>query len=43
VRERLLASGSDMVLNTPQRFQEYLKAEVTRWGQVIKAADIRAE
>ena len=43
VRERLLASGSDMVLNTPQRFQEYLRAEVTRWGQVIKAADIRAE
>ncbi len=43
VRERLLASGSDMVLNTPQLFQEYLKAEVTRWGQVIKAADIRAE
>ncbi|MBU8874529.1 tripartite tricarboxylate transporter substrate binding protein [Reyranella sp. MMS21-HV4-11] len=43
VRERLIASGSDMVLNTPQRFQEYLKAEVTRWGKVIKAADIRAE
>lgn len=43
VRERLVASGSDMVLSTPQRFQEYLRAEVTRWGQVIKAADIRAE
>ena len=43
VRERLLASGSDLVLNTPQRFEEYLRAEVMRWGQVIKAADIRAE
>lgn len=43
VRERLLASGSDMVLNTPQQFQEYLLAEVTRWGQVVKAANIRAE
>ena len=43
VRERLIASGSDMVLNTPKQFDEYLKAEVTRWGQVIKAADIRAE
>lgn len=43
VRERLLASGSDMVLNTPKQFQEYLLAEVTRWGQVIKAANIRAE
>lgn len=43
VRERLIASGSDMVLNTPSQFQDYLKAEVTRWGKVIKAADIRAE
>jgi tripartite-type tricarboxylate transporter receptor subunit TctC len=43
VRERLLASGSDMVLNTPQQFREYLRAEVTRWGQVVKAANIRAE
>jgi tripartite-type tricarboxylate transporter receptor subunit TctC len=43
VRERLVAAGSDMVLNTPQQFQEYVRAEVTRWGQVIKAADIRPE
>ena len=43
VRERLIASGSDMVLNTPPQFQDYLKAEVARWGKVIKAADIRAE
>ncbi len=43
MRERLLASGSDMVLNTPKQFQEYLLAEVTRWGKVIKAANIRAE
>ncbi len=43
VRERLIASGSDMVLNTPPQFQDYLKAEVTRWGKVVKAADIRAE
>ncbi len=42
-RDRLVAAGSDMVLNTPQQFQEYVRAEVTRWGQVIKAADIRPE
>lgn len=43
VRERLVAAGSDMVLNTPQQFQTYLLSEVTRWGKVIKAANIRAE
>jgi tripartite-type tricarboxylate transporter receptor subunit TctC len=43
VRERLIASGSDMVLNTPAEFATYLKSEITRWGQVIKAADIKPE
>ncbi len=43
VRERLITAGSDMVLNTPQEFQAYVRSEVTRWGQVIKAADIKPE
>jgi tripartite-type tricarboxylate transporter receptor subunit TctC len=43
VRERLLASGNELVLNPPPQFAEYLRAEVKRWGEVIKAADIRAE
>jgi tripartite-type tricarboxylate transporter receptor subunit TctC len=42
-RERLVASGNELVLNSPQQFSEYLRAEVTRWGDVIKAAKIRAE
>ena len=43
MRERLITAGSDMVLNTPQEFQAYVRSEVTRWGQVIKAADIKPE
>jgi tripartite-type tricarboxylate transporter receptor subunit TctC len=43
VRERLVEAGSDMVLNTPQQFQAYVRAEVARWGEVIKAADIKPE
>ena len=42
-RERLQASGNELVLNPPQQFAEYLRAEVKRWGEVIKAANIRAE
>jgi tripartite-type tricarboxylate transporter receptor subunit TctC len=42
-RDRLLASGNELVLNPPQQFGEYLRTEVKRWGEVIKAANIRAE
>ena len=41
-RERLEAAGNDVVLNPPERFAEYLRGEVTRWGEVIKAGNIRA-
>ena len=40
VRERLVASGNELVLNSPAQFSEYLRSEVTRWGGVIKAANI---
>lgn len=40
-RERLEAAGSDVVLNPPERFAEYVRAEYARWGAVIKAANIR--
>ncbi|MBS0542039.1 MAG: tripartite tricarboxylate transporter substrate binding protein, partial [Proteobacteria bacterium] len=36
-------AGSDMVLSAPQDAQAYVRSEVTRWGQVIKAADIKPE
>ena len=41
-RERLEAAGSDVVLNPPERFAEYVRAEYARWGAVIKAANIKA-
>ena len=42
-RERLQASGNELVLNPPAQFSEYLHGEVKRWGGVIKDANIRAE
>ncbi|NMM78866.1 hypothetical protein B2J86_05775 [Acidovorax sp. SRB_14] len=42
-RERVQASGNDFVLDTPQDFSVYLRSEVKRWGEVIKAGNIRAE
>jgi tripartite-type tricarboxylate transporter receptor subunit TctC len=41
VRERLIASGNEPVLNEPAAFSKFLQAEVTRWGQVIAAGNLR--
>lgn len=43
VRDRLLADGADIVGSTPEQFSEHIRAELKRWGSVIKAANIRPE
>ena len=43
VRERLLADGAEPVGNTPEEFGAFIKAEIDKWGRVIKAAGLRAE
>ncbi len=43
VRERLLADGAEPVGNTPEQFGAFIKAEIDKWGKVIKAAGLKAE
>jgi tripartite-type tricarboxylate transporter receptor subunit TctC len=43
VKARFAAIGVDVVGNTPDEFAAQIKAEVTKWGKVIKDANIRAE
>jgi tripartite-type tricarboxylate transporter receptor subunit TctC len=43
VKERLDAAGFVPVGNTPDEFAAIIKAETTRWAQVIRAANIKAE
>ena len=42
-RERLLAQGFEPVGSTPEEFAAYIKAEIAKWGKVIKAAGIKAD
>lgn len=42
VKERLLKQGVIPIASTPQEFDKFLKNELQRWSQVIKAADIKA-
>jgi tripartite-type tricarboxylate transporter receptor subunit TctC len=43
VRERALALGFQPVGSTPEEFGSYIKAEIERWGKLIRDANIRKE
>ncbi len=43
VRERFSAQGLDVVGSTPDEFAAHIKAEIARWGKVVKAAGIKPE
>jgi len=42
-RARMIEAGNELVLNTPQEFEEFLRSEVKRWGEVIEAGGLRAK
>jgi tripartite-type tricarboxylate transporter receptor subunit TctC len=43
MQERFAKSGARLVGNTPREFVAQIRAERTRWGEIIKAAGIKAE
>ncbi|MFN9490131.1 MAG: tripartite tricarboxylate transporter substrate binding protein [Betaproteobacteria bacterium] len=43
VTERLAGDGSEAVANTPEQFGAHIRAEIAKWGQVVKAAGITAD
>ena len=43
VRSRLNALSLDIIASTPQAFDAHLRAELVKWGKVVKAAGIRPE
>jgi tripartite-type tricarboxylate transporter receptor subunit TctC len=43
VRKTLAAEGGEPVGNSPEEFARWLKAEIAKWTQVVKEANIRAE
>jgi tripartite-type tricarboxylate transporter receptor subunit TctC len=43
VRDKLTSEGSEIVGNTPPEFTAFLKRDIERWAQIIKAAGIKLE
>jgi len=43
MKERLAAVGFEAVGSTPAEFATRIKAEIAKWGKVIRDANIKAE
>jgi tripartite-type tricarboxylate transporter receptor subunit TctC len=43
VKERVASLGFDVVASSPDQFTAQIKAEIDKWGKVIKAAGLKAD
>ncbi len=43
IREKLLKSGNEPVVSSPDEFVGFMRKEIAKWAKVVKSADIRAE
>ncbi len=41
--ERLTSQGWDVIGNTPQEFNAYVRAEIIKWADAVKQSGARAE
>ena len=42
VRDKLEPQGAELIGNTPEEFATFVKAEIAKWGGVVRAAGVRA-
>ena len=43
MRERFESAGAEPVGNSPEEFAAQIRADIEKWGKVVRAADIRAD
>jgi tripartite-type tricarboxylate transporter receptor subunit TctC len=43
VQDKLAAQGAILVGDTPEEFAAYIRAEIDKWGRVVKSAGVKAE
>jgi tripartite-type tricarboxylate transporter receptor subunit TctC len=43
VRDRMAAEGAEFVGDTPEQFAAFLRSEIDKWGNAVKASGARPE
>jgi tripartite-type tricarboxylate transporter receptor subunit TctC len=43
VKERLAGLGADFTPNSPKVFDQFIRSEITRWGDVIRRANLKVD
>ncbi len=43
VTTKLVTAGVEPVTSTPEQFAAYVRSEIPKWGQVVKASGARAD
>lgn len=43
VKEKMTKIGVDMILSTPETFDQYMRSELTKWGTVAKQAGVKGK
>ena len=43
VRERVIAAGTEPATTTPEEFAAYIREETKKWGEVVKAGNIKLQ
>jgi tripartite-type tricarboxylate transporter receptor subunit TctC len=43
VRDKLVEAGSDPLTMTPEEFTNFLRADIEKWGRVVKAAGVKVD
>jgi tripartite-type tricarboxylate transporter receptor subunit TctC len=41
VQKRLIDSGSDIIGNSPEQADQFLRSELEKWGKVVRAANVK--
>jgi hypothetical protein len=43
VKDRLAAEGGEVIGSGPDQFGAYMRAELAKWGKIVRDAGIRAD